>query len=153
MRTIVLGLGNAILSDDSVGLRVVREVGKRLRPGLATVVESNAAGLGLLDELNGYDSAVIVDAVETGCARPGHVSRLDGDSLNATRNASSPHDVDFATALELGRRLGMSLPGRIALFGVEIADGTTFSEECTSEVGQAIPRCAEMVVRYLEGGS
>lgn len=153
MKTLVLGLGSSILGDDGVGLRVVREVGKSLKPGLATVVETNAAGLALLDELNGYERAVIVDAIETGDYPPGHIIRLNPDSLNFARHVSSCHDVDFATALDLGRRLGMAVPPYITIFGIEIVDPVTFSEECTPPVEQAIPRCVGMVIDELIGGA
>lgn len=151
MKTLVLGMGNPILSDDSAGLRVVREVERRLEPGVATVAETNVAGLGLLDELNGYDRAVIVDAMQKGEGPAGRILRLDPNRLEAARHVSSPHDVDFATALEIGRRLGMSMPGTITIFGIEIGDATTFSEECTPLVEQAIPLCAELVLRELGG--
>ena len=65
MKTLVLGLGNPILSDDGVGLRVARELENRLDQQEVTVVETSMAGLDLLDLLAGYDRAIIVDAIQT----------------------------------------------------------------------------------------
>ena len=110
---------------------------------------TSVAGLGLLDLLAGYDRAIIVDAIRTAGGRAGQIYRLDPETLDATRHAASPHDVNFATALELGNKLGMDLPRQIVIYAIEVADTSTFSEECTPEVATAIPACAEMIIHEL----
>jgi len=59
------------------------------------------------------------------------------------------HDIEFATALELGKKLGLALTQQIIVFAIEAADVRTFSEECTPEVRRAIPICAKMVIQEL----
>jgi len=151
MRTLVLGLGNPILSDDGVGPRVARELEGRFAEQEVAVMETSMAGLNLLDLLAGYDRAVIIDAIQTAGGKPGQIYRLDPDVFDATRHAALAHDVNFATALELGNRLGLALPRQILIFAIEVADVSTFSEECTPEVKQAIPVCVEMITRELNG--
>ena len=65
MKTLVLGLGNPILSDDGVGLRVARAVESQLSQQEITVMETSMGGLSLLDLLTGYDRAIIIDAIQT----------------------------------------------------------------------------------------
>jgi len=153
MKTLVLGLGNPILSDDGVGIRVAAELEGRLDPQEVTVMETSMAGLSLLDLLAGYDKAVVIDAIQTVGGKAGQVYRLDPEVFDATRHAASAHDVNFATALELGKKLGLALPQEIIIFAIEAADVTTFGEECTPEVRRAIPVCVKMVVRELSGKS
>lgn len=152
MKTLILGLGNPILSDDGVGLRVAGELKGRLDQQEATVMETSMAGLSLLDALAGYDKAIIIDAIQTVEGKAGQIYRLDPEAFNATRHTASPHDVNFATALELGHRLGLALPQQIVIFAIEVADASTFSEECTPDVNRAIPVCVEMVIGELNGG-
>lgn len=152
MKTLILGLGNSILSDDGVGPQVAKELEGRLDPQEVTVLEGSLGGLSLLDLLAGYDRAIIIDAIETRGGKAGQIYRLDVAALDATRHVASPHDVNFATALELGKRLGMALPQKIDIFAVEVADTGTFGEKCTPEVQKAIPHCVEMIIRELEGG-
>lgn len=152
MKTLILGLGNPILSDDGVGLRVAGELKGRLDQQEATVMETSMAGLSLLDALAGYDKAIIIDAIQTVEGKAGQIYRLDPEAFNTTRHAASPHDVNFATALELGNRLGLALPQQIVIFAIEVADASTFSEECTPEVKGAIPVCVEMIIQELDGG-
>jgi hydrogenase maturation protease len=150
MKTLVLGLGNEILCDDGVGIYVARELRKALaRRDDVAVAEASLAGLGLLDLLSGYDKAIVIDAIQTKGGKVGQVYRLNSGDLAATRHTASTHNVNFASALELGKKLGLFLPREIVIFAIEVADVSTFSETCTSEVSKAIPKCADMVIQEI----
>jgi len=151
MKTLVLGLGNPILSDDGIGLRVAEELEGKLKQPEITVVEGGVSGLDFLDLLTGYNKAIIIDSIQTRDGRVGQVYRLEPEAFDATQHMSTPHDVNFATALELGKRLGLALPEQIVIFAVEVKDVTTYSERFTPEVAQAIPVCVEMIIQELGG--
>ena len=150
LRTLVLGLGNPLLTDDSVGLRVVDRLRSALDgwPGLE-LAEDYWGGLRLMERLVGYDRAIIVDAQRSG-APAGTVSIL---SANAppTRHGDSAHDVDLWTALEFGRQAGAAVPtaSSIRIVAIEAADVDTFGEKCTPAVAASIPRAAEAVQSLL----
>lgn len=150
MKTVVLGLGNPILCDDGVGPRVARELEGRVDPEKVSVLEAAVGGLALLDLIVGCDRAIIVDAIQTQDGKPGQIYRLAPDALDSTLHVASPHDVNFATALEFGRRLELPLPREIVIFAIEAADVTTFREDCTPQVASAIPVCAAMVLQALD---
>jgi hydrogenase maturation protease len=145
-----LGLGNPILCDDGVGCRVAMALKDRLSSPNVDIMEAGVAGLDFLDLLTGYDRTIIIDAIQTGKGKPGQIYRFGPDMLSGTLHAGTPHDVNLATALELGKRLNLNLPSRIIIFAIEVKDVTSFSEECTSGVAQAIPACVDMIVRELE---
>jgi len=56
LKTLVLGLGNPILSDDSIGIRVAQAIEQDYRGEAVTVMEASQAGLNLLDLVAGYDT-------------------------------------------------------------------------------------------------
>lgn len=150
MKTLVLGLGNEILCDDGVGIYVARELKKALADRKdISVAEAGLAGLGLLDLLAGYQKAIVIDAIQTRDGETGQVYRLKSNDLAATRHTASTHNVNLASALELGRQLGLSLPSEIIIFGIEVADVTTFNEQCTPQVKKAIPKCVDMVLQEI----
>lgn len=151
MKTLVLGLGNPILSDDGIGIRIAEELKGKLDQPEATVMEGGVSGLELLDLLADHDRAIIIDSIQTREGKVGQVYRLGPEAFDATQHASTPHDVNFATALELGRMLGLALPRRIVIFAIEVKDITTYSERFTPEVERAIPACVEMIIQELEG--
>jgi len=151
MRTLIIGLGNPIVRDDSVGLRVAA----RLRPLLADrrdvdVEEDYWGGLKLMERMVGYDRAIVVDAIQTG-APPGTLHRLSCRDI-PTQHSASAHDVNLPTALELGRRAGEHLPPdeQIILVGIEVEDIINFGETCTPAVEAAIPRAVAETLRALE---
>jgi hydrogenase maturation protease len=151
MKTLILGLGNPLITDDSVGLRVVEE----LKPLLADrddveVSEDYWGGLRLMERMIGFDRAIVVDAIQTG-ASPGTIHQLTPDGV-ATQRSASAHDVNFATALEFGRQAEAKLPKNadIRLVGVEAEDILTFGECCTPAVRAAIPQAVAIVLEILD---
>ncbi len=149
-RILVLGLGNDILSDDAVGLNVVRQVRQRLGDSDRIVVqETSEMGLSLLDYAVGFDDLVLVDAVQTGQAAPGFLHELDGDELKVLP-AMSPHFLGIGEVLALGRQLGLSVPGRVRIFAVEVADPFSIGTQLTPALRQAIPAIVERVIDALE---
>jgi hydrogenase maturation protease len=151
-KTLILGMGNPLLCDDGVGLRVAAELKNRVdRPDI-TVTETGVAGLSLLDLLVGYDKAIIIDAIQTVGGKAGQIYRLDPKAFDTAIHTASAHGIDFTTALEFGKKLGLSLPQQIVIFAIEASDVSTFSEECTPEVLKAIPTCVEMVLNETKRG-
>jgi hydrogenase maturation protease len=146
MKTLVMGIGNPILTDDAVGILVVRELGN-VR---AEVVEASIGGFSLLDYIRGYDAVIIVDAVKLGNP-PGTISILDEPQISGALHASSSHDVSFSEAITLGRTLFPGeMPSRIVVVGIEVLDTETFSETPTEPVQKAVPEAAALVTQLLE---
>ncbi|HXZ94317.1 MAG TPA: hypothetical protein VEG28_00170, partial [Dehalococcoidia bacterium] len=65
------------------------------------------------------------------------------------KHLSSPHQINLATALELGKMLDLAMPQKITVFAVEAKDVANFSEKCTPEVEQSIPEVVKMVLQEL----
>jgi len=151
MKTLVLGLGNPILSDDGAGIRVAQEVGKQLNDPQITVSETSAAGLSLLDSIVGYDKVIIIDAIQTKKGQAGQIYRMKSEDFSFAKHFSSPHQTNLVTALELGKMLGLVMPQNITIFAVEAKDIASFSEKCTPEVERAIPEAVKMVLEELVG--
>ncbi|MCX6012845.1 MAG: hydrogenase maturation protease [Chloroflexi bacterium] len=153
MKTLVLGMGNPILSDDSVGIRVVNDLKSKFNESEVKDIileEASAGGLRLLDKLIGFDKAIIIDAIQTKNGKVGQVYRLSPEDFNITRYATSPHDVNFVTAIDLGKHLNLKMPGEIVFFAIEVLDVTNFSEKCTPEVEDCIPQAVNMVLEELK---
>jgi hydrogenase maturation protease len=151
MKTLVLGIGNPILSDDGVGIRVAQEVGKKLDDPQITISETSAAGLSLLDSIIDHDKVIIIDAIQTEEGKAGQIYRMKPEDFSSAKHVSSPHQINLVTALELGKMLDLSMPQGITIFAVEAKDTTSFSEGCTPEVEQAIPEVVKMVLAELVG--
>jgi hydrogenase maturation protease len=60
---------------------------------------------------------------------------------------ASVHGIDFFTALETGRTLGMKVPGDIRIYAVEINDPFTFSEQMTPDVEREVPGIVKEILK------
>ncbi len=148
-RLLVLGLGNDILTDDAVGLLVARAVAERLGEDPTVAVrETTEMGLALLDEIADFDALVLVDAVQTGRAPPGHIHECDIADLPQV-TATSPHFIGVGETLGFGRRLGLAMPGRVRVIAIEVADPYTLGTEPTAAVMPAVELAVERVVALV----
>jgi hydrogenase maturation protease len=147
VKTLLLGMGNPILSDDGVGIRLAQELAGRLAPAAGLTVEEQCTvgGLNLLDLVAGFDRLIVLDSIKTRDGTAGDWYRFDGSALRETMNLSNVHDANFATAMELGRRMGMRVPDEadIHVFAVEVMENLTFCERLSPELEEALPELVE----------
>lgn len=158
-RVVVIGVGNRYRGDDGVGHRVIDRLSEDVEEAQAQAGHPSRPPTGrlertelhycdgepsrLVEQWDGADLAVVVDAVATG-APPGKVLVLEAgvDDL-PTRAATSSHAGGVAEAWALGSALG-TLPGRLLVVGVEAAsvhDG----EGLTEPVYAALPTAHRLV--------
>lgn len=145
MKTLILGLGNPIVTDDGVGIEIAKKIGEE-KPDLE-VVETSEAGLALLDYIAGCDKLVIIDSIKTEKGRPGDLYKIELGDLNATTDLSCSHGVDLASVFEVGEGLSCKMPQSVSIYAVEVKDNSTFGEGCTTEVRDRIPFIARQIVR------
>ena len=113
---LVAGIGNVFMGDDGFGVEVVARLLRRGVPEGARVVDFGIRGIDLTYALmDGYDAAVMVDAMQHGKA-PGTVSVIAPEPDDDPAEASfSPHDLDPAKVLRLARMLGGTCPRLLVL--------------------------------------
>ena len=151
MKTLILGIGNTVLSDDGVGCKVAQRLKRRMRGRSdITVKETSLSGLSLLDELTGYERLIIVDAIQTKGGKPGAIYKLSPSDFKTGRMAII-HDLGLFSTLELGRKLEMEMPREVVIFAIEAKDMATFSEKLSPEVEKAIPKAVEAVLAEVGG--
>ena len=150
VKTLVLGLGNPILTDDGAGLAVAAKLKEMINREDVTVAQAELGGMNLLELFEGYDRAILIDAIVTPNGFPGTIYKLSPQSLTRCCNIESTHSLTFADSLEVGRKLGMKLPTEIIIFAIEANDVTTFSEECSSLVKSAIPACVNRIAKLIQ---
>jgi hydrogenase maturation protease len=149
MTTIIIGMGNPVLCDDSVGLKIAGRLRDELLElnGVA-VTELYSGGINLMEAMIGYDRAIVIDAIQSG-DKPGTIRRMAIDDVQQTRNTCSTHDASLAVSLDLGKIAGLPLPQDIGIWAVEAQDVETFSEHLTEDVERAVPVVAEKIIQDL----
>ena len=146
---LVLALGNDILGDDGVAFHAARRLRAEF-PQSVDVIETGEAGLPLLDYLEPYGKALILDAAATGKCPPGTILLWDREDFRRCV-APSQHSAGLPQILELAERLGMAFPGELQVICMEVGDPTVFRETLTAEAGQALPAMADRAREILNG--
>jgi len=148
-RTLVLGLGNPLMSDDGIGLAALA----RLRdqwdlPPSVDLEDGGTWGMNLLPLIEDADRVLILDAIRLG-AVPGTLHELERDELpRCLAHKLSPHQIDLKEVLALLELRG-TLPSVTVALGLEpavVALGTALSDPVQARVdalvGRAVKRLA-----------
>ncbi len=145
-KILFLGLGNPILSDDAVGIRVVEAIEGILgtRPHISFMTGS-FTGLHMLDAIQGYDRAIIIDALE-GDGAPGTLKRIAMGEIPETSHLTSMHSMDLMTAMHWGRDIGMHMPVNIVVYGIHTENVISFSEHMSAAVARMVRTNAEKII-------
>ena len=155
--TLILGLGNPILTDDGVGVKVAREIEKRIdmeaHPGLV-ITEASAGGLRLMEAVLDFQRVVLVDAyyLNQETTHPGRIHRMGLDDLRSvtpTQHSTSAHDTSLITALDAAEELGYQIPEEFIIYAVEVENILDFSDTPTPAVAAAIPKVADLIIEEL----
>jgi len=148
MRALVLGLGNALMSDDAFGSRAVEALLARYRfPENVGVVDGGTLGLDLLPRLEGLDRLLIVDAIEMQ-APPGSVFRLQGEEVpRAFAGKLSVHQMGLQDLLAVAELRG-HLPAELVVWGAQ-PGSIEVGLELTPAVAEALERVVDEIAEEL----
>ncbi|MDZ7860295.1 MAG: hydrogenase maturation protease [Candidatus Krumholzibacteriota bacterium] len=150
---LVLGLGNPMLSDDSVGLYIIDLLSKKYPESspVVTFSKNYSGGMDLIYELEGFEKAIIVDSIFTGSFEPGfcHEFSVDDLNINSKLGLINSHGLNLPTVLEFGEKCGYCMP-EIVIYGIEGREFTEFSENPTEFVINGLESSIGEIERRLD---
>ena len=160
---LVAGVGNIFKGDDAFGVEVARRLAGRALPPEVKVVDFGIRGIDLTYALlDGYEAAVLVDAMQRGEA-PGTVTIVEPepppcDEPPPDSPLLAPHDLDPAKVLRLVRALGGTCPRILlvacepATFGDDEEGAMGLSEVVAAAVDPAADAVEALVGKLLDEG-
>ena len=147
IKTLVLGLGNLVHSDDGLGVHAVHILTQDPRvPSAVVLMDGGTQGLSLLPHISAFQRLLVIDALDVGEA-PGTLVRLEGKALQNLPGKASVHQLGFADLLVALELLG-ELPEEIVLLGVQPLS-TEWGTEVTPQVREALDRLPDLVLEQL----
>jgi len=149
---VVLGMGNPLLCDDSIGLHVL-QCARRELSGMEGVwfKENFSGGLDLLYDVMDFDQAIIVDCIQTGNMEAGTCREFPLSALKSLSHDRlvHAHGVGLLETMEIGERLGYRMPREVVILGIEGDDLSSFSTNPTPRVGQCVAAAIELIQKRL----
>ena len=148
--TVILGVGNVLLSDEGIGVHVANELSTMKLPPGVSVVEGGTDGFRLLNIITEADRLIVVDAVKGG-AEPGSIYRFNVDEVRNVPSGfrTSVHQVGILEVIDLSGLIGKT--PKTTVIGVE-PKSLQMSLELSPEIKEKTPRIIELVFEQLKQG-
>lgn len=147
--TLVLGIGNNLLTDEGAGVHVVRylEAHHGDLPGV-TYLDGGTLSFTLAGPIADHENLIVVDAARFG-EPPGTVRCLDGEAMDRylVGNRASVHEVGLMDLFDISR-LSATFPRQRALIGIEPAS-LEWGESPSAVVEPAIAEAAGLVLETI----
>ncbi len=143
-KTLVLGVGNLLLSDDGVGIHTIQRLqAAQTLPEEVQILDGGTCGLDLLQFLEGVERLIIVDAAQMG-KPPGTVVRMEGEQVPAFLSLkTSPHEIGLPELL-FAAKLTDIYPAEVVVYGVQ-PDSLDTSLRLTPAVEARVDELAALV--------
>lgn len=137
--------------DASIGIRLINDL-KSAFTGRRDIFYKTAevGGLDILQEIIGYHSVYIIDALKSSDGIPGEVKYFDLNNYKSTFYLDNLHDVYFPDSIKLAKKLGMEVSDEISVIGIEIYENLEFSNNLSDELAKKYPEILLRVYSFIK---
>ena len=151
MKVALIGLGNPIVGDDAIGIKVVDYIRDTFSlPDYVEIIgDVSLAGIGLVEQFRGFDKIILVDSIQTGIHPKGTVVHLNQEEYSTALHISDYHNMDFFTALDFCNQVYDDIPKDITIIGIEIISVTEFSDELSTELHEKFDKIIDEVYKNI----
>jgi hydrogenase maturation protease len=127
-RILVLALGSEALMDEGIPIRLLNDLAHEYKYDHIDYEILAFGGINLMEAMEGYETAVLIDSIKTPGGIPGTVYHFSPENFKESFNLSSQHDLSFLQALEFGKMLDFKMPRSIHILAVEIVENRILGE-------------------------
>ena len=145
-KTLILGIGNILMGDEGVGVRVVEALADAALPADVDVLDGGVGSFLLLEPMQNAREVVLIDATIDG-APPGTVRRIRPKFSSDYPRTLTAHDIGLKDLIDTFYMLGDT--PEVTLFAVSIDPLGEVSMDLSPAIAAAVPKVAEMVVREV----
>ncbi|BAU48731.1 peptidase M52 [Sulfurifustis variabilis] len=151
MKTLVLGVGNSLLTDEGAGVHAVRHLEGRCRTrDDVELVDAGTLSFTLAGTIDDCGALIVIDAAELKEA-PGTVRLFEHEAMDrflAHNRKLSVHEVSLLDLLVMARLAGR-LPERRALIGIQPRD-IDWGERPSAPVAAALPAAGDIALSLID---
>lgn len=147
-RITVMGIGNPLVKDEGVGVRVIETIMSTLRfPDNVTLVDAGTMGMGILNLFQGCDYLLVIDAVDGTGEPAGTVVRMSPEDLAPNQIKHSMHDMRLVDVLEAAMLMGTQ--PEADCIGIQILDMDGVEIGLSAPVEAAVPAAVAAALAVL----
>lgn len=148
--TLVIGIGNNLLTDDGAGIHVIDRLREADLPSHVELVDGGTLGFALLEKVESARRLIVVDAAQLD-AEPGTVQAFFDQEMDVyltTCRRSSVHEVNLMDVISAARFRGL-MPERYALVGIQPAS-VDWGAEPTEAVARGVTEATRIILELLD---
>ena len=149
-KILVLGMGNDILTDDGIGIKITKVLEQNFRSPNIIYDTLSLGGLEIIEYIKDFKTVIIIDAIKTLNGIPGDVYTFVPEDFKETLHLSNIHDISFLTSLKLAKKLDIKTPENILIIAIEIVEDMVFSDEFTPQIQEKYPKILEEVTEIFQ---
>ncbi len=148
-KIVILGIGNILLSDEGVGVKVVKDLEKRLKSiENLELVDGGTGGFFLLSFIESAEKLLVIDTI-SGNSPPGTIYKFKNEEIpSQTIEKISLHEISFSDILTLAKLRG-KFPKEIVIIGIE-PESLEMGIELSEPVKANYEKLIEEVLKQLK---
>ena len=147
-KILILGLGNILLGDEGVGVRIAEQLAFHSLSEEVEVIDGGTAGYELISFLEGREKVIIVDAVKTE-DKPGSVYKVDLSILEEDPTMHlSLHQIGLKNVFKMASL--MEINPEVTLIGVVPKDYQSYKIGLSKEVEKEIPIVIKAIFQEID---
>ncbi len=143
-RTLILGIGNILLRDEGVGVRVIEAMQDMELPGDVELLDGGTSGADLVDYVADRRKVIVIDAAKMDC-KAGTIFRFGlEDLVQKAEGTISLHEFGLLETMTAAKQLGCA-PQEVIIFGIEpevVSPGLELSDKLI----KTLPKVIDLVV-------
>jgi hydrogenase maturation protease len=149
-KILILGMGNDILTDDGIGIKITKVLEKKFPFPNIIYDTLSLGGLEIIEYIKDFKMVVLIDAIKTLDGIPGTVYQFKPEDFKETSHLSNIHDISFLTSLKLAKELNIPTPEKVHIIAIEIVEDMVFSNDFTPQVQARYPEILEEVSEMVK---
>jgi hydrogenase maturation protease len=146
IHTLIIGIGNSLMTDDGAGIHVIEALQRCDLPDNIELMDGGTLGFTLLESVENADRLIVVDAANLGAA-PGAVQLFENEAMDAYLSScrrSSVHEVNLMDVMSAAKFRG-TMPRDYAMVGIQPAE-VDWGSEPTQAVARGVQEAVEIVL-------
>lgn len=141
---LILGIGNILLKDEGVGVRVIEAMQKMELPNDVELCDGGTAGADLLDIIADRRKVIVIDTADADVP-PGTVLKLKPEDLAKEDKAEvSLHEFGLTQTLFMAAQLNCA-PKEVVIFGIKPVE-LSLSTELSPQIAALIEPLIKVVL-------
>jgi hydrogenase maturation protease len=147
-KILILGIGNILLRDEGVGVRVIEYLQQREIPNDVELLDGGTAGADLLEHICGREKVIVIDAMQADYPPATIVRLTPKDLVPADVPQLSMHSLDLPQTLVMADLLGCPAK-EVVIFAIQ-PEKVECGMELTPAIQAVVPQAAQLVLEEIK---